>query len=70
MTTTTRQAGGAAQRRIKLASLYRAAARYQAAGRLGTAEAIRAQVTRLEATEAELWLVFDPPQVDQLLSMQ
>lgn len=67
MTPATREAGGIAQRRLKLMPLRQAAARHRAAGRIGTAEAIGAQIARLEAAEPELWLVFGPAEVGRVL---
>jgi hypothetical protein len=67
VTAATRKAGALAQRRIKLSPLRQAAAQHRAAGRLGTADAIGALTARLEATEPELWLLFDLPQIERAL---
>lgn len=64
---TAREAGACAQRALKLQTLRLAAARYRAAGRIGTAEAIEAQIARLEAAEPELWLVFGVAEVGAVL---
>jgi hypothetical protein len=65
--TPTRQAGARAQRALKLQPLRQQAVRFRAAGRLGTAEAIEAQIARLEAAEPELWLVFGVAEVARAL---
>jgi hypothetical protein len=67
VTTITRKAGARAQRHLKLLPLRAAAAKFRAAGRIGTADAIRRQIERLEGAEPEPWLIFSPAEIGQML---